>query len=186
MLEVGYTRCGRVARGFSWVRAGGREGPLGHVRTGVGPGFCSRRCRWVRPRQVRATCAPGRRCTGGRGPERNSSRRCRGGPGVRDLRGLRLRRRRGREASPETRRRRWGCWVAGRWSSHGLLQNVRLERLTGFPEQFAELESRLMQLRFAVSGRTFEHGGDLIVLVTFDVVQDKDHAIAGGQGGDGT
>ena len=42
-----------------------------------------------------------------------------------------------------------------------------------------------MELGFAVAGGALEHGGDLVVLVALDVVQDEDHAVAGGQGGDG-
>ena len=46
-------------------------------------------------------------------------------------------------------------------------------------EQFAKLEAGLVQLGLAVSGGAVEHGGDLIMLEAFDVVQDKDHAVAG-------
>ena len=52
-------------------------------------------------------------------------------------------------------------------------------------EEFAELEAGFVELGFAVAGGALEHGGDLVVLVAFDVVEDEDHAIAGGQGGDG-
>ena len=42
-----------------------------------------------------------------------------------------------------------------------------------------------MELGFAVAGGAFEHGGDLVVLEAFDVVEDEDHAVAGRQRGDG-
>ncbi len=51
-----------------------------------------------------------------------------------------------------------------------------LFRLT---EQFAELESGLVELGFAVAGGAFEHGGDFVMLEAFDVVEDEDHAVAG-------
>jgi len=42
-----------------------------------------------------------------------------------------------------------------------------------------------VELGFAVAGGAFEHGGDLVVLEAFDVVKDEDHAVAGGERGDG-
>ena len=42
-----------------------------------------------------------------------------------------------------------------------------------------------MELGFAVAGGALEHGGDLIVLEAFDVVEDEDHAVAGRERGDG-
>ena len=42
-----------------------------------------------------------------------------------------------------------------------------------------------MELGLAVAGGAFEHGGDLVVLETFDVVEDKDHAVAGRERGYG-
>ncbi len=53
------------------------------------------------------------------------------------------------------------------------------------PKEFAKFQAGLVKLRFAVSGGTLEHGGDLVVLEAFDVVEDEDHAIAGGEGADG-
>jgi hypothetical protein len=55
----------------------------------------------------------------------------------------------------------------------------------GLAEEFAEFEASLVELGFTVTGRTFEHGGNLIMLETFDVVKDEDHAVAGGKQGDG-
>src|SRR5260370_24491774 len=52
-------------------------------------------------------------------------------------------------------------------------------------EEFAELETGLVKLGFAVAGGALEHRGDLVVLEAFDVVEDEDHAIAGGERGDG-
>ena len=53
-------------------------------------------------------------------------------------------------------------------------------------KEFAELEASLVELRFAVSSGAFEHGGNLIMLETFDVVQDEDHAVPGREGGYGS
>ena len=38
----------------------------------------------------------------------------------------------------------------------------------------------LVELRFAVAGGALEHSSDLVMLEAFDIVKDKDHAVAGG------
>ena len=53
-------------------------------------------------------------------------------------------------------------------------------------KEFAQLEAGFVELRFTVSSGAFEHGGNLIMLETFDIVQDEDHAVAGREGGDGS
>ena len=53
-------------------------------------------------------------------------------------------------------------------------------------KQFPKFEPCLVELRFAVAGRALEHGGNFIMFETFDVVQDKDHAVARRERGDGT
>ena len=55
----------------------------------------------------------------------------------------------------------------------------------GLAEEFAELEASFVELRFAVSGGALEHGGDFVVLEALHVVEDEDHAISRGEGGDG-
>jgi hypothetical protein len=42
-----------------------------------------------------------------------------------------------------------------------------------------------MELRLGVAGGALEHGGDLVVLEAFDVMQHEDHAVAGRKRGDG-
>ena len=57
--------------------------------------------------------------------------------------------------------------------------------LFGVAQQFAELETGLVELGFAVAGGALEHAGDLVMFEAFDVVEDEDHAIARGERGDG-
>ena len=52
-------------------------------------------------------------------------------------------------------------------------------------KQLAKLEAGLVQLGFAVAGGAVEHGGNLIVLEAFYIVENEDHAVAGRQGGYG-
>jgi hypothetical protein len=52
-------------------------------------------------------------------------------------------------------------------------------------EEFAELEAGLVELGLAVSCRAFEHGGNLIMLETFDIVKYEDHAVTRRQQSDG-
>jgi len=45
-------------------------------------------------------------------------------------------------------------------------------------EQIAQLHARLVQLRLAVADGAFEHGGNLVVFVAFNVVQYKNESVA--------
>src|ERR1700731_5224043 len=65
------------------------------------------------------------------------------------------------------------------------LGGTRLECGIWLAQQFTKLEPRFMQLRFAVSSGAIEHAGDLIVLETFNVVEDEYHAITGRERGHG-
>ena len=67
----------------------------------------------------------------------------------------------------------------------GPVSRVDARLSLGLAKEFAELEAGLVELGLAVAGGAFEHGGDLIVLEAFDVVEDEDHAVAGGKQGDG-
>ncbi len=69
-------------------------------------------------------------------------------------------------------------WPAGSFRQRLWCGVERLKRL-GFAKEFAELEAGLVELGLAVAGGAFEHGGDLVVLEAFDVVEDEDHAVAG-------
>ena len=68
------------------------------------------------------------------------------------------------------------AWLS---SFRGLRGHVRLGRFAGMAKQFAKPEAGLVQLGLAVAGGAVEHGGDFIMLEAFDVVEDKDHAVAG-------
>ena len=68
---------------------------------------------------------------------------------------------------------------AWKLSFRDLRGHVRQGRLAGMTKQFAKPEAGLVQLGFAVACRAIEHGGDLIMLEAFDIVEDKDHAVAG-------
>src|SRR5579871_323634 len=52
-------------------------------------------------------------------------------------------------------------------------------------EQFPKFEPCLVELRFAVAGGALEHSCNFIMFETFDVVKDKDHAVAGRKRCDG-
>ena len=45
----------------------------------------------------------------------------------------------------------------------------------------AQLYPRLVQLRLAVTDGTIEHGGNLVMLVAFDVMENEDQPITGWQ-----
>src|SRR5208283_1550704 len=67
-----------------------------------------------------------------------------------------------------------------------MCSNLPYSRLPGLfgsihLEQVAQLHSRLMQLRFAVSDRASHQTGDLIMLVTFHIVKYKNRPVAGRQ-----
>ena len=51
-------------------------------------------------------------------------------------------------------------------------------------QQVTQLHARLVQLRLAVTDGAFQHVGDLVVLVAFDIVQDEDKPVTRGKIGD--
>jgi hypothetical protein len=54
-----------------------------------------------------------------------------------------------------------------------------------YAQGIAQFEARLVQLGLAVADRAVEHGGNLIMFITFHIVKDKDEAITGRQIVDG-
>src|SRR6266568_2663221 len=73
-------------------------------------------------------------------------------------------------------------------SSHDI--SLRLSIITAPPSGngthgVAEFQPRLVELRFAVTDGTVEHGGDFIMLVSLDIVQHEDEPVACRQVGDG-
>src|SRR4051812_10603673 len=74
-------------------------------------------------------------------------------------------------------------------SSHDM--SLRLSIITAPPSGkrthgVAELEPCLVQLRFAITDGTVEHSGNFIMLVSLDIVQHENEAVARRQVGDGS
>jgi hypothetical protein len=48
-------------------------------------------------------------------------------------------------------------------------------------KQVAQFHARLMQLRFTIADRTSHHLGNFVMLVTLNIMQDKDDTVSGWQ-----